>query len=691
MKNTNKDFTYGAVLKVEREHTREEIRKILLEMKSAGMNTVVIWPAVYWWEEEGPYYPFATGRAILEDAAQVGIGVIMELAGQITALEYAPDFLMKEEYFCVDKNGVKDDGGLGYGTLNFNHPDIIRLITQQYTRIAAEYKSFPALKGYDIWNETQFTSFDEHTLALFREWLKRKYGSLKKLNDSWDRIYRSWEDIRFTSWMWASVMAFVDYQEFHKENIALILNWMRKSIEAEDSVHEILADNIHSSVTMDHYYNRPTDDWAVAKEVDQYGISFYPKFLSRMTPPFLRHQTMTGAHSAAPDGLFMISEMQTHHATMFNPEGSVSPGELWQWCWEAIAHGCNGIIYWKWNPFRKGVQTFGRGLVDAKGRETPRLKTAERLAKLLNKESDLCHLVPEKPLAAILFDKENQDFTKAYTIGFRGMIGAPDSIYLDSISGLYRTLWEHNIPTVFVTPEDLHTGKTDDIPYLFITTQVTMDESMKEDILRYTETEGTVIADGKFGEISRLGLLYPQIPGAGLSEKLGLELLDMEQADLSIRFGDDQLMTGGHDRRQMGIWGDDVRILAHYQDNTPAIVESPLGQGRLIYISTFLWYGCRKNGSGAAWSFLKPLMEKHIPLPADSSAPSIHVERLCGQGADYLIAFNYGEAQTAAFTIDEPCLITDIETDSLLGEGTCWSAFLPAGGVGIYRLSRKGE
>lgn len=96
------------------------------------------------------------------------------------------------------------------------------------------------------------TSFDEHTLERFRSWPQDKYRTLDALNASWDRAYRSWEQVRFTQWMWSSVMTFVDYQQFHKANIGMILREMRGAIEAADGTHEILADNIHASVTMGH-------------------------------------------------------------------------------------------------------------------------------------------------------------------------------------------------------------------------------------------------------------------------------------------------------------------------------------------------------------------------------------------------------------------------------------------------------
>ena len=88
-------FLYGAVFKLDRQDTLEDIERNFTQMKKSGMDTVVVWPAVYWWEEKKEGYPFNTGRAVLEIAERVGLGVIMEVAGQLPMMEYIPDFQMK--------------------------------------------------------------------------------------------------------------------------------------------------------------------------------------------------------------------------------------------------------------------------------------------------------------------------------------------------------------------------------------------------------------------------------------------------------------------------------------------------------------------------------------------------------------------------------------------------------------------
>ncbi|GHT52083.1 hypothetical protein FACS1894106_0020 [Spirochaetia bacterium] len=655
-RNCSPHFTYGAVLKIEREHTKEQIHEMLLAIKTSGMNTAVIWPAVYWWEAKNGVYPYATGHDILKYAGEIGLDIIMELAGQITALEYAPDFLMKDEYYCVDQKGCIDTKGMGYGYLNFNHPEVIALVQKQFGEIAAQYRSYPALAGYDVWNETQFVSFDKYTLERFRRWLREKYGGLDGLNDAWDRVYRDWEQVQFTSWMWASVMSFVDYNEFCKDNIAMILQDMKNPIRAVDDRTPILADNVHATVAMDQHYNRPSDDWAVARNVDRYGISFYPKFMKTQMPPHVRHQNMAGAHSASPDGVFSISEMQTHYTSIFSPESYVQPGDLWQWCWEAISHGAKGIIYWKWNPFVKGIQTFGRGLVDHKGRSTPRLEMAQRVQRMLDAEPEFISAMPTLPSAAILYDRLNHDFSKAYTIGYNGTLGVTDSVYIYSIMGLYQTLWQANVPSRFVIPDQLFDLDPAVHPVLFVTTQLTMGETMSKALSDYMKKGGLCVFDGKLAEVNEQGLLNDTIPGAGMAQNLGFELLDYEGGDLAftLQMGEETLsLQGVHDRRRIKLGS--AQVIGAYMDGEPAALKNSYGKGGMVYLSTFFWLANARQVSPGAINFMVSLLGSLGLHSYFCSNPEIHLERLDSENGSLLFAFNYGaQSQEAEFSIKSP-------------------------------------
>lgn len=267
----------GTVFKVQREYTLDDIRRYLGDIRRNGMKIVVIWPAIFWWEDRTkPGYPYNTGREILAYAQEIGLEIIMETAGQIPMLEYAPDFVMKDAYLPVTVEGQVRRNGGSYGFLNYFHPEVAALVERQLVGVCEAYRDYPALYGYDIFNETMFESYDEYTLQRFRDWLRRKYGTIERLNDVWDRVYYDWSQIQFTRWVWASVMPVVDLIEFQKDCIGMQLAEWREIVHRVDPNHPALADNLYSM-----FCGTPNDnEWVTDENVDELGMSYYPKNLS---------------------------------------------------------------------------------------------------------------------------------------------------------------------------------------------------------------------------------------------------------------------------------------------------------------------------------------------------------------------------------------------------------------------------
>lgn len=703
-------FPYGAVLKVQREFSLDDIKRKLDDMKRCGMNTVVIWPAVFWWEPKtNANYPFQTGIEILEHAERIGMKVIMELAGQITSLEYMPDYLMKEEYYAVKLDGtIKNDSGV-FDYINYNHPEVKSLVRANFTAVAKAYSGYSALYGYDILNETMFTSYDRHTLQVYRTWLARKYGTLDRLNEVWDRAYLGWNQIEFNFWQWPSVMPFVDWQQFRKENIGMILSEWRGYVREVDPIHPCVADNIGSMVSSDMFYSRPHDDWNAAANVDEYGISFYPKENLAGTPHYKRWETFVGVHSATKTGRFWISELQSHHRNMFNPGSIVYPYELKWWNWEAISHGAKGMIYWKWDPFIKGNQTSGRGLVDAKGSFTPRAFAAAEVGAILSEHSDaFMTYEPEKPRAAILYDKLTHDFTKAFTPA----VPQETSIYVDSIAGLYESLWELNIPVKFITPDDVKNGLANDYRALFLVNQLTVGPELAEALRRYAEQGGTVIADGKFGDVREDGLLNEDQPGGALNEVLGYRLIDIDPLQLDITLGGEgdsnsdvvtdsdhgkRVLPGYFERKLLAVEDPQVEVWGRYADGYPAILCSRVGQGRIVYASTLLWYGYHKSPNQEVLAWLKRLdLELGLSLHGISDS-ELKFCTLRGDDGLLLFVFNYAEEAAASDIVlngieTEPSAMEDISHRGDLSAQ--WEqgrlklhAVVPGREVGIYKFT----
>lgn len=243
---SKQEFLHGSVLKLTREDTEKDIEQSFITMKENGLDTVVIWPSSFWWEEKKEGYPFNTGRKVLELAEEHGIKVIMELAGQLTVMEYIPDSLMKSEYMPTDENGNIIWGANSFGYLNYFHPEVNKLICENFTKTAIAYKDYPALIGYDVFNEAISRSFDKYTIEEFRKWLRDKYKTIDRLNDVWERTYSDFSQVDFQMWKWMSVMPEADYNIFLKWSMGKILtNWCN-AIRKADTEHMLIADNISS-------------------------------------------------------------------------------------------------------------------------------------------------------------------------------------------------------------------------------------------------------------------------------------------------------------------------------------------------------------------------------------------------------------------------------------------------------------
>ena len=288
--------------------------------------------------------------------------------------------------------------------------------------------------------------------------------------------------------------------------------------------------------------------------------------------------------------------------------------------------------------------------MDAKGGYTQRSDEAASIRKILeSNEKEFMEYEPEQPNAVILYDRINHDFVKAYTEYYKSYLSS--SICTDSIAGLYKCLWEQNIPVKFVTPDDIKNKSIDKYNVLFVTNQVNMSDELGDGLKYYLSQGGTIICDGKFGEIHNNGLLHEDVPGCGLWDDLGFSLLDMHPDNLSfsLKWNDTKLDCNGYyERREIELADDEVRVIASYSDGTPAIIEKKYGKGRILYISTFLWYGYFKENSAGTKEFMS-LLDKEYGLSIYSvSNNEIKVRSLKGENGRILFAFNYGDEKADA-------------------------------------------
>ena len=108
------------------------------------------------------------------------------------------------------------------------------------------------------------------------------------------------------------------------------------------------------------------------------------------------------------------------------------------------------------------------------------------------------------------------------------------------------------------------------------------------------EKGGVVICDGKTGIIDESSMLLSELPGGEANDLFGWEFMDADYENLTFRFGG---------KEYDGFFGRDLaelrggECIAKYSDGHAAVIRKRYGEGEVISITSYHFYGYAKKGS----------------------------------------------------------------------------------------------
>ncbi|PCJ63061.1 MAG: hypothetical protein COA79_02805 [Planctomycetota bacterium] len=498
----------GTVYMVEENLTIERQFKDLENIKSKGLNTIVMWPPISPWDsKDGVSIAFDTVDKIMDKCDQLDLDVIVELEGQNPSFQFAPDYAYKAEHTTVSDRARH--------WVNYYHPEVKEAMKKYIQQIAHHYKDHPALLGYDVFNEVNFHSTDTYTEKAFRTWVEKKYKSITDLNKIWKRFYTEFDQIliqnfSFNYSKWSSLRHLLDFEEFRADSIQNFVKQWGDTIREIDDEHLIIADNSWSMTTFDTTI-LGNDDWKISSVVDSFGLSVYPQSwdVRLREDPCSIAQIYRGGISAGNDYSnkpIIISELQTHNQTALSKGSSVFD-EIKLWTWQAFTHGATGLIYWKWNPFTSGFQVSGRGMTSSDGTPNQRADQAKECADILNEYP--AYFVNRKVYNNEVYILYNPECDR-----FSDMVLPDDpNAYRNAIAKWYKHLWLKGLQPRFIKPEEINNlNVTKDsiiiAPFLSMVSQQT-----SLDIKDFIKKEGNMIVDGRFAIIDENGFAYEEAPG----------------------------------------------------------------------------------------------------------------------------------------------------------------------------------
>lgn len=626
----------------------------------AGMMTEhhmnVVRMAEFAWcrmEPEPGRYDFSWLDDAIEVLGAKGIRVILctpTATPPLWLTEKHPDICMRDQ-----------DGSVwGPGSRRHACPTspVYREHSRRITRMMAEhFKENPHVIGWQTDNEFgchQARCYCEACRKGFQDWLRRKYGTVEALNKAWGNIVWSQEVTDFSQVLTplktpalpnpAHVLDYWRYQsdayvDFQREQVQILREVMPQAFVTHNAMgvfrnidyYKLFADL--DFVSWDNYPGHTIGH-------NMGGANATPRTRS----VGLAHDIMRGIKRKN----FWVMEEQGGATTNVTIGRSPRPGELAFWAMQGVAHGADGMVYFRWRTAQVGAEQYWHGVLDHDGRPNRRLAEVSALGAALQKVGETIVGSRVTTPVALL---HSYDISWAFDIQPHN----PDFSYIGQFLDWHEGFQVNGqaVDVISVEEDDLSGYKVLVVPSLYL---------CREEIVRRLEKfaadGGTVVVTARSGAKdwhSNHG--DDPLPGP----LAPLARVRVEEYDSLYAGNPNTLHYAGQTYPVRG-WADvlapldGAEVLGTYGQGwyagRAAITQAACGKGRFYYIGTL-------PDARFYADFAARLMKEGGVAPIAQAAPGLELTQREQGGRVLRFALNHG-LETAELQLDGP--VTDLLT-----------------------------
>lgn len=590
--------------------SEEEWRADLQQIKDLGFNTVRTWVEWATCEPEPGKYNFDNLHLLMRIANETGLKVFIQIY-----VDSAPDWVAQNYPYALFEaqsgDKIYPQSAPGACTDNKAVEDAVLNFYSETAKVATAYPNF---FGWDLWSEPHIINwasinyipnvqfcFCSGTRARFREWLKNKYNTLDNLNSAWHRNFQDWGQVdppRFSTIL--SYTDFIDWKTFIYEKLVEDMQARYNAIRKVDKTHLITAHAVGASLFQSpHVGAGATDDFLMARPLDYYGVSIYPKHnhpQSAWSVTTLR-TVMDFTRSANREkGGWYVGELQAGLGTIaLQVSDPVTSDDHRIWAWSAIAKGAKGVNIYAYYPMSSGYEAGGYGLINLDGTLTERAVNAGQIADVVNRNQQLfLNATPVKaeigivynPLTQMVGGMQRRDFPAALS---------------QSLIGYFQTFANHNIPVDFIHREHLENRDFSQYKLIVIPYPIMFTREAASGLRAFVENGGYVLAEARMGWNDDRGYASEIIPGLGMHDIFGVrenEIKMRESIEFTVTDENHPAMQGlEKGSKLMGslyveslsmLDNKDVKILATTEEGQPAIVSTLYGKGESMLVGTYM-------------------------------------------------------------------------------------------------------
>ncbi len=574
------------------EHWDESLWKNdLLRMIDSGIEVIRI--GEFAWSRIEPTegnYTFDFFDRFLEVVRETGMKVIF-----CTPTATPPAWLTEKYPEVLNRTieGVSYRHG-GRRHYNYNSPVYRDFTAAIVEKIAQHYAPHPNIIGWQIDNEINCEVnefYSESDDIAFRNFIKKKYGTLEALNQAWgtafwNQEYTDWSQVHIPQPVVNRSMnphRMLDYIRFISESarefVKLQSDIIRKYIKEGDFITTNgmfgnLDNHKMTDESLDFYMFDSYPNFAYCLDQDPEQVSdLKDREWSRM---------LSEVRSISP--VFGIMEQQSgaNGWTSRIVAPQPKPGQITLWSMQSVAHGADYISYFRWRTCTMGTEIYWHGILDYSNRENRRIA---EIREISNK-----------------FDKIKEIAGATYKASF-GVVKDYDNIWDAQIDIWHKKVEEVSSKGIFKASQLTHTpmdyvyigedAQLDDLsryPVLFYPHAVIMTRERAELLEAYVKQGGTLILGCRTG--------YKDITGKCVMLKLPGLLRDLSGADVIdytfVSPADDPVYVDWDGiKLEAAVFNDilepleDAQVLGTYTSNyytgKAGLIGRKLGEGYVYY------------------------------------------------------------------------------------------------------------
>lgn len=528
----------------------------------------------------------------------------------------------------------------------YNSPVYRRLSRKIVEALALHYRNNTNIIGWQIDNEMNNENpecFSESCRAAFRVWLRQKYKTLAELNARWGTVvwsqtYSEWSqiDLPFCTPAFHNPGLMLDYKRFIS---ASATDYMNEQVEIlrRYRPNDFLTHN--GAFKNINYYN-------FSRSLDLHALDNYPAFQD--APRYSTGAALTAVRGF--NGRMMIMEQLTGPAGQTYMLRTPQPGQVRLWAMQAIAHGAEGMLHFRWRSALRGAEEYWYGVLDHDNVPRARFNEFKQEGRELEKIGP--QIVGSKLVSEIAVIK---DFEAEWVFDYQFLTKEIN------FGAVYNALFQaaseqrHNID--FVGPNtDLSSYKL-----VFAPQTVLMDDEQAGRLQRFVEQGGILIMSAHSAIKDRDNAFTAATIPIGLTNVFGVEIDSFQtyqppsRTNNALRFSDGSAlpvhvfaeMLRPTTASVIGRWERD------YLKDSPAATERQFGKGKAIY------YGSLFNVDAARYLIKHYAGEMGLkPLLTDAPDQVEVTSRTTG-GTDFYFLLNHGDSPA---TVNVGDGFTDVPT-----------------------------